>query len=148
MAIVTNFKDRIEDLAGDTSAISDATAVEQYLEPMDGGSSKTIYDGEGYYTLVQGVPAENIPGYPYNWFWDVVQTRKAYGASWSVAKGSAFRYEPKLRPLDRDEMDLPRKEEEVEKQAKEVASTFESKDELIKKVIRETIRRKLRNMLK
>ena len=95
---------------------------------MDRGSSRTIYDGEGYYTIAddgdEGV-FTNTPGYPYRWFWEVTKTRKAYGAAWSVEKGSAFRYEPKLRPLDRDEMDLPRKEEEVEKQAKEVSEMFE-----------------------
>ena len=127
------------------------TVVEQYLEPMDGGSSKTIYDGEGYYTLVeehdQGI-FEQVPGYPYNWIWEVTKTRKSYGAAWSVAKGSAFRYEPKLTPLNREEMELPKREEEVEKQAGDVAGMFEGKQDLVKKVIRETIRRKLENMLK
>ena len=154
--------------------IEKLTAVEQYLEPMDGGSSQTIYDGEGIYTRVgpgqradgraassTGIMRE-ISGYPYNWTFKVTQTRKHYGAAYASTAGSPFFYEPDLRPLDRDEMDLPRKEEELEKDAEEVASTFggpvvrnargermfEGKEEQIKKVIRETIRRKLRNMLK
>ena len=131
--------------------IEKLTAVEQYLEPMNWGTTKTIYDGEGLYTRAddgdEGV-FTNTPGYPYIWFWEVTKKRKALGAAYASSAGSPFFYEPDLRPLDRDEMDLPRKEEEVEKQAAEVASTFEGKEELIKKVIRETIRRKLRNMLK
>ena len=131
--------------------IEKLTAVERYLEPMDRGTVISIYDGEGLYMRAndgdEGV-FTNTPGYPYLWFWEVTKARQAYGAPWSVERGSAFRYEPKLRPLGRDEMDLPRKEEEVEKQAKEIAGTFEGKEDLVKKVIRETIRRKLRNMLK
>ena len=103
-------------------------AVEEYLEPMDKGSSKTIYDGEGHYTRVdtgdQGI-FEQTPGYPYNWVWEVTKARRYYGAPHAVAKGSPFRYEPKLTPLDRDEMDLPRKEEELDQQAKEVSSMLE-----------------------
>ena len=145
--------------------IEKLTAVEQYLEPMDGGSSQTIYDGEGHYARVGPASAgimREISGYPYNWTFKVTQTRKHYGAAYASTAGSPFFYEPDLRPLDRDEMDLPRKEEELEKDAEEVASTFggpvvrnargermfEGKEEQIKKVIRETIRRKLRNMLK
>ena len=45
-------------------------------------------------------------------------------------------------------MELPKREEEVEKQAGDVAGMFEGKQDLVKKVIRETIRRKLENMLK
>jgi len=133
------------------SKIERLAAVEEYLEPMDGGSSKTIYDGEGYYTQVD-LNRQNIfeqtPGYPYNWVWEVTKTLRYYGAPHAVAKGSPFRYEPKLTPLNREEMELPRKEEELDQQVRQVSDTFENKEELIKKVIRETIRRKLENMLK
>lgn len=126
-------------------------AVEEYLEPMNKGSSKTIYDGEGHYTQID-LNRQNIfeqtPGYPYNWVFSVTKTLKFYGAPHAVAKGSPFRYEPKLTPLNREEMELPRKEEELDQQVRQVSDTFENKEELIKKVIRETIRRKLENMLK
>ena len=133
------------------SKIERLAAVEEYLEPMDKGTTKTIYDGEGHYTRTetgdQGI-FEQTPGYPYNWVWEVTKTLRYYGAPNAVAKGSPFRYEPKLTALDRDEMELPRKEEELGQQAKEVSDTFENKEELIKKVIREAIRRKLRSTLK
>jgi len=134
------------------SKIERLAAVEEYLEPMDGSSSKTIYDGEGHYTRIetgdQGI-FEQTPGYPYNWVWEVTKTLRYYGAPHAVAKGSPFRYEPKLTPLTPEEMELPQREKELDDQVQRVMGTMgESKEELIKKVIRETVRRKLRNMLK
>ena len=126
------------------------TAIE-YLKKMQSGAEGVIYDGEGVHTRAltgdQGI-FENIPGYPYNWIWEVTKTKRYYGSSWSVAKGSPFRYEPKLKPVSRESMGLPAAEEQLEKDAEAIASTFESRDRLIKRLIRERIRRKLENMLK
>jgi hypothetical protein len=103
-------------------------AVEEYLEPMDKGTTKTIYDGEGHYTrMITGDEGifEQTPGYPHNWVWEVTKARRYYGAPHAVAKGSPFRYEPDLTPLTPEEMELPQREEELDQQAKEISDMLE-----------------------
>jgi hypothetical protein len=135
---------------GSMDKIERITAIE-YLTKMNTASEGSIYDGEGVHTRAvtgdQGI-FEQTPGYPLNWVWEVTKTRKHYGTYWSVAKGSAFRYEPDLKPVSRESMGLPAAEKQLEKDAEAVASTLESKESLIKKLIRERVRRRLENMLK
>ncbi len=54
----------------------------------------------------------------------MTKARRYYGAPNAVAKGSPFRYEPKLTPLTPEEMELPQREKELDDQVQRVMGTM------------------------